>query len=236
MNWTILVVFAIISGLALWLGAKFFGKKGMIYVVALQVALCLTLYSANAGIFGVFVSCILIFMLTTLFVAFLFYKKYTIKDTIKFLVLTGGAVVVIGLTNSIVELYASGLNFAWSFGLLPMLTFLASLGVAIVVGYVVDTQAKFIKDYTLRNFTSLGLAVLSLIIVNNLFALTGVVSFGNFLLSILISFIVAVIYLLVLIALEKLGLLIKKNEVITPVVVSKHKSTKKEITLDDNQK
>jgi len=234
MNWSVLVVFAIISGLVLWLGAKFFGKRGLVYVAVLEIVLSLTLNFSNAFIFGVPITGVLIFMLTAMFVIFLFYKKYTLKDVTKLLILTGSALLVIGLSMAVCYMYVANLNSVWVVSLLPMIAILVSFGVAVTVGYLVDTNAKFVKDFTLRNLLSMACAVFSLILVYNLFALTGTVSFGNFLLSLLISFIVSAIYMLILIALDKFGLLVKTNELKNSVIESKQKSIKKEINLDND--
>ena len=234
MNWTVLVVFAIISGLVLWLGAKFFGKKGLVYVAVLEIVLSLTLNFSNAFIFGVPITGVLIFMLTAMFVIFLFYKKYTLKDVTKLLILMGSALLVIGLSMAVYYMYVANLNSAWVFSLLPVISLIVSFGVAVTVGYLVDTNAKFVKDFTLRNLLSMACAVFSLILVYNLFAFTGVAVFGNILLSLLISFIVATLYMLILIALDKLGLLVKTNELINPIIENKQKSIKKEINLDND--
>lgn len=231
MHWSALIVFAIISGLTLWLSSKFFGKKGLAYVALLNFIIGYMLVSSSILVFSVPVSGVLIFLMTVLFVVFLFYKKYALKDVMKLLITMGVAVAFIGLIQTISCVYVSTFYFAWNFALFPMLAVLVSVAVAIVVGYLIDKYAKFIKDYSLKNFISLAVATFSLILVFNLFTLTGDVSFGNFLLSWLISLIVSVLFVLGLMLMDKLGLFVEKTEI--KKFDKLQKKVSKEIIVDE---
>lgn len=232
MHWSAFIVFALINGVVLWLGAKFFGKKGLAYVALLEIILSLMLISSSVFIFSVPVSGILIYLMTILFVIFLFYKKYAFKDILKLLFTIGVAILFVGLNQAIYFAYIANLASAWNFALIPMLAILVSISAGVAVGFLVDKYAKFIKDFSLRNFVSLACAILSLILVFNLFTLTGVVSFGNFLLSVLISLLVSVAFMLALLLMEKLGWLIKKPE-LENKLAKLQKNLKKEITIEE---
>lgn len=231
MHWSALIVFAIINGLALLVSAKFFGKKGLAYVALLDIIIGFMLVSTNISVFGVPVSGVLMFLMTVLFVVFLFYKKYALKDVIKVLSKMGVAVVFIGLIQTIFLVYSSTFTIAWNVVLLPMLAVLISIAVAVAVGYLIDKYAKFIKDYSLKNFVSLALATFALILVFNLFTLTGTISFGNFLLSLLISLVVSVLFMLGLMLMDKLGWFVERTEI--NKLDKKQKNVTKEIIVNE---
>lgn len=215
MNWSVLLITAVISGIVLWLGAKFFGKKGFIMVALLEVAVSLTVaYSSGSAIlFNVLVPAIIIPLLTILFVIFLFYKKYAFKDVTKLLIITGSALLFVGITNTLYYVYLMSFAFAWDIAMVPMLIVLATLFGAVFTGYLVDIYANFIKDTNYRNIFALLCAILVGSIIFIIFTLVGQVSFGSLLLSIFMSFLVSVLFIAALLILDKVGLFASKDEV-----------------------
>lgn len=227
MNWSVLLFTAIISGIALWLGARYLGKRGLMMVAVLEAAIALTVaYNASAVLFGVLIPAILIPLFTVIFVIFLFYKKYAFKDVVKLLIITGSALLLVGLTNTLYDIYLLSFGIAWEFAIVPMLIVMASLFGAAVVGYFVDVYSNFIKDTNYRNAFALLCSIIVGCFIFVVFNLVGQVSFGAILLSIVISILVSILFVAALLVLNKMGLFADKNEVKNPASKKNHLSDK----------
>ncbi|MDD3862639.1 MAG: hypothetical protein PHV79_02160, partial [Clostridia bacterium] len=109
----------------------------------------------------------------------------------------------LGLTAMLYYSYSfNNFTFAFNFALAPMLIVLGAFLVAITVGFLIDTKTNFVKDFTFKSFLSLLGAMFAAILIFNIASQAGIFAFGDILLSLLISFLVALLFGIILFFLE----------------------------------